>query len=82
MLQLIPLVRRMKNGRGTLAQYTLALPGALALKPANISHVDAAAFPLAGLTAYYALVTVGGLKKGAGQRVFIVRFSLLFEMTS
>lgn len=72
----------MKNGRGTLAQYTVALPGGLAHKPANISHADAAAFPLAGLTAYYALVTVGGLKKGDGKRVFIVRLSLLLSQPS
>lgn len=31
-------------------------------KPDNISFEEAACFPLAGLTAYYALVKVGGIK--------------------
>lgn len=62
----------MKRGCGTLAEYTLVEPEVLVLKPANISHAEAASFPLAGLTAYFALVRTGGLKKGAGQKVFIV----------
>lgn len=47
-------------------------PSLLAHKPDNISHAEAASFSLAGLTAYAALLRGGGLKKGAGQRVFIV----------
>ncbi len=34
------------------------------LKPENISHVEAASVPLAGLTAWPALITKGNLKKG------------------
>jgi NADPH:quinone reductase-like Zn-dependent oxidoreductase len=39
------------------------------LKPAGLSYAEAAALPLAGLTAYQALVRLGHLK--AGQRVLI-----------
>jgi NADPH:quinone reductase-like Zn-dependent oxidoreductase len=39
------------------------------LKPAGLSYVEAAALPLAGLTAYQALVRLGRLQ--AGQRVLI-----------
>jgi hypothetical protein len=39
------------------------------LKPANLSHIEAAAVPLAGLTAWQALFEIGGLK--AGQKVLI-----------
>jgi NADPH:quinone reductase-like Zn-dependent oxidoreductase len=41
----------------------------LALKPSNISHEEAASIPLAGLTAWQALVTKGNLQKG--QKVLI-----------
>ncbi|MGX9144124.1 NADP-dependent oxidoreductase [Mesorhizobium sp. 128a] len=41
----------------------------IALKPASIDHVHAAALPLAGLTAWQGLVRHGGLKHG--QRVLI-----------
>jgi NADPH:quinone reductase-like Zn-dependent oxidoreductase len=48
----------------------LVVPDKLAaLKPTNLSHVEAAALPLAGLTAYQALVRLGRLQ--AGQRVLI-----------
>jgi NADPH:quinone reductase-like Zn-dependent oxidoreductase len=48
----------------------VAVPDKLAaLKPANLSYVEAAALPLAGLTAYQALVRLGCLK--AAQRVLI-----------
>lgn len=63
----------MKTGAGTLAEYAVVEPDLLAHKPNTISHAEAAAFPLAGLTSYAALVRTGGLKRGAGQRVFIVR---------
>ncbi|HWB66294.1 MAG TPA: zinc-binding dehydrogenase [Mycobacteriales bacterium] len=41
----------------------------LAAKPASLSHVDAAAFPMAALTAWQALFVHGGLE--AGQTVVI-----------
>lgn len=41
----------------------------IALKPAGIDHIHAAALPLAGLTAWQGLVRHGGLKQG--QRVLI-----------
>lgn len=49
---------------GTYAEYTLVDDHLLARKPASISWGDAAAVPLAGLTAYQALFTHGNLKKG------------------
>lgn len=49
---------------GTYAEYTLVDDHLLAHKPASISWEDAAAVPLAGLTAYQALFTHGNLKKG------------------
>lgn len=49
---------------GTYAQYTLVDDHLLARKPASISWEEAAAVPLAGLTAYQALFTHGNLKKG------------------
>ena len=56
-------------GRGDrLAEYTCARP-AIALKPANLTFEEAAAAPLAGLTALQALRDHGQLK--AGQKVLI-----------
>lgn len=49
---------------GTYAEYTLVDDHLLARKPASISWEEAAAVPLAGLTAYQALFTHGSLKKG------------------
>lgn len=54
---------------GCYAEYALADPSSLALKPTTASFVEAATLPLAGLTAWQSLVGVGQLKKG--QRVFI-----------
>jgi NADPH:quinone reductase-like Zn-dependent oxidoreductase len=54
--------------RGSLAEYACASESALAAKPANVSFEEAAALPLAGLTA------LQGLRAGriqAGQRVLI-----------
>ena len=54
---------------GTLAQ-RIAVPAAqLMVKPAQLAWKEAAALPLAGLTAYRALFTRAGLK--AGERVLI-----------
>lgn len=61
---------RIDSGRaGTLAQYTAISASAAALKPAHLSHVEAASLPLVALTSWQALVEVAQLK--AGQKVFI-----------
>ncbi|MDT2772187.1 NADP-dependent oxidoreductase [Enterococcus durans] len=54
---------------GTYADYTIVDDHLLAKKPDSVSFEDAAAVPLAGLTAYQALFTHGKLK--AGERVLI-----------
>lgn len=54
---------------GTLAGYVAAEARNLALKPASLSGPEAAAVPMAGLTAWQALFTHGGLN--AGQAVLI-----------
>lgn len=54
---------------GSIAEYIVIKEEELALKPANISHEEAASIPLAGLTAWQALVTKGNLQKG--QKVLI-----------
>jgi NADPH:quinone reductase-like Zn-dependent oxidoreductase len=46
------------------AEYVVAKPAELAIKPANISHDEAAAATLAALTAWQALTTKGNIKKG------------------
>lgn len=53
----------------TYAEYALADPQHLALKPSNISYEEAAAVPLAGLTAYQAIHD--HLKVQAGERILI-----------
>jgi NADPH:quinone reductase-like Zn-dependent oxidoreductase len=58
-----------KTYRGTYAEYAVVPENALARKPAKLSHEGAAAVPLAALTAWQALVDLGGLQ--AGQRVLI-----------
>ncbi len=44
---------------GSYAQYHVADAAIVALKPANLSHIEAASFPLAGGTAWDCLVTSG-----------------------
>jgi NADPH:quinone reductase-like Zn-dependent oxidoreductase len=51
------------------AEYVVAPSRHLARKPANLSHVEAAALPLAGLTAWQALAQTA--KVSAGQRVLV-----------
>lgn len=51
------------------AEYVAAPVGQLALKPANVSHEEAAAATLAALTAWQGLTHHGDLKKG--QRVLV-----------
>ena len=58
-----------KTYRGTYAEFAVVPEKALARKPAKLSHEEAAAIPLAALTAWQALVTKGRLKPG--QRVLI-----------
>ena len=57
------------RGAGAYAEYALAPTRALVRKPESLSHVEAAALPLAGLTAWQALVETAGV--GAGSRVVI-----------
>ena len=58
-----------KTYRGTYAEYAVVPENALARKPANLSHEEAAAVPLAAVTAWQAMVEHGRLQ--AGQRVLI-----------
>lgn len=58
-----------KTYRGAYAEYVVAPEKALAKKPGNLSHVEAACVPLAALTAWQALLGQGKLKQG--QRVLI-----------
>jgi NADPH:quinone reductase-like Zn-dependent oxidoreductase len=55
--------------RGAFAEYVAVKAMEAALKPARLSHPEAAAVPLAALTAWQGLFDHGGLK--AGQRVLI-----------
>jgi NADPH:quinone reductase-like Zn-dependent oxidoreductase len=55
--------------RGAYAQYVMVKAGEFAPKPENLSHVEAAAVPLAGLTAWQGLLDHG--KLAAGQRVLV-----------
>jgi NADPH:quinone reductase-like Zn-dependent oxidoreductase len=54
---------------GAYAEYVAAPARQLARKPAGLDHVHAAGLPLAGLTAWQALVDLGDV--GPGQRVLI-----------
>jgi NADPH:quinone reductase-like Zn-dependent oxidoreductase len=55
--------------RGAFAEYVVVKPAEAAPKPTRLNHAEAAAVPLAGLTAWQGLFDHGGLK--AGQRVLI-----------
>jgi NADPH:quinone reductase-like Zn-dependent oxidoreductase len=57
------------NRPGTYADYLCINERQVALKPANLSHPEAASLPLVGLTAYQCLVDMGRL--GPGQQVLI-----------
>lgn len=54
---------------GTYAEFVAVRESEVAVKPRGISHIQAAVLPLAGITAWEALVTVGGIT--AGQRVLV-----------
>ncbi|HEY2235811.1 MAG TPA: NADP-dependent oxidoreductase [Candidatus Angelobacter sp.] len=58
-----------KTYRGTYAEYVVVPEKSLAAKPKTLSHEEAAAVPLAALTAWQAMVNQGRLKPG--QRVMI-----------
>jgi NADPH:quinone reductase-like Zn-dependent oxidoreductase len=49
---------------GGYAEFATVPAGALARKPAGVSHEQAAAIPVAGLTAWQALFDRGGLQRG------------------
>ncbi len=49
---------------GSLAEFAAVEARNLATKPASLSHLDAAAFPMAALTAWQALFVHGDLKAG------------------
>jgi NADPH:quinone reductase-like Zn-dependent oxidoreductase len=57
------------HGQGAAAQYVVATARAFARKPRNLNHIQAAAIPLAALTAWQALVDTANVQ--AGQRVLI-----------
>lgn len=49
---------------GSIAEFARIQENELAIKPENLSHIEAASVPLAGLTAWQALVTKGNIKQG------------------
>jgi len=57
-------VRPQLTNRGTYAEYTTAKEELVAKIPDNINFKEAAAVPLAGLTAYQSLLDVGDLDSG------------------
>jgi NADPH:quinone reductase-like Zn-dependent oxidoreductase len=57
------------TGRGTFAEYVCANENAIALKPANLSFEQAAAVPLAAITALQGLRNKGNIQPG--QKVLI-----------
>ena len=54
---------------GVLAEFAVVPESVLASKPPSLSHVEAAALPMGGLSAWQALVVHGGLQ--AGERVSV-----------
>ena len=62
-------VHGMTRDAGGYAEFISVSSRTLALKPVSLDHVEAAALPLAGLTAWQGLV--GGASLEAGQRVLI-----------
>ncbi|WP_310570281.1 NADP-dependent oxidoreductase [Gemmatimonas sp.] len=61
--------RPSQNDAGAIAEFARVKGSELAMKPATLSHAQAASVPLAGLTAWQALITRGKLK--AGDKVLI-----------
>jgi len=58
-----------KHRIGAFAEYALVSEGAAAAKPKNLDWAEAASLPLVGLTAWQALIDLGGLKPA--QKVLI-----------
>ncbi len=54
---------------GATAEYCVALPSSIALKPKSLSHVEAATVPISALTAWQGLFTRAAIQPG--QRVLI-----------
>jgi NADPH:quinone reductase-like Zn-dependent oxidoreductase len=57
------------TGTGTFAEYALAREGKLALKPAALTHEQAATVPVSGTTALQSVTDIAGVT--AGQRVLV-----------
>ena len=55
--------------QGATAEFCTAFPSGLARKPAKLSHVEAAAVPIAALTAWQGLIVRGDLK--ANERLLV-----------
>lgn len=53
------------QGHGAYAEYVVAPTRVFVPKPANLDHIRAAALPLAGLTAWQALVDTAGISTGS-----------------
>lgn len=64
-----PMFAMLGNDRGGNAEYVVVKATEAAAKPERLSHVEAAAVPLAGVTAWQGLFEHGDLK--SGQRVLI-----------
>jgi NADPH:quinone reductase-like Zn-dependent oxidoreductase len=82
--EIVPGVTRFKPGdevygmpffpreAGAYADYVVAPSRQLARKPANLSHLESAALPLVGLTAWQGLVDVAGLDVAEGPQLVVV----------
>ncbi len=57
------------TGSGTYAEYVLTTPGAIAIKPANLSFEEAATVGIGGVTAWAGLFNLADLQ--AGQRLLV-----------
>ena len=57
------LARPNQQDAGAIADFARLKESEVAIKPANLSHTNAASIPLAGLTAWQALIAKGHLKK-------------------
>jgi NADPH:quinone reductase-like Zn-dependent oxidoreductase len=57
-------------GNGSYAEYTIIPAAQLANKPTSLDHINAAAIPVSGLTAWQTLFETGGLT--AGQKILIL----------
>ncbi len=64
-----PIFAMLGRDRGAYARYVLVKAVEMVAKPQRLEHVQAAAVPLAGMTAWQGLFEHGGLQ--AGQRVLI-----------